>query len=374
MGIYYQHEYPETTIINTASIVTAIRCQENHYRMDTISTGTVDPDASGCYSCPYYQKGVDCSLDCSHKQYELKQVKTYINEKNRFGHRQELPALALKLFLYMHFLRVDSRGYLRIELTEASEILSCSRRSIRRNLETLSKRGYIAYGNGPYTGTYQVFILSSTENEKTASQGGRGYFALSFDMFNIIKESQNVNELRLLLRGVVSALEGTTKNQMLQETSYRDIKRMLPAYATKKSIRNIVTSGRFAQMFGVKLSKENSFFYITMRDEFNPMRLRTDKVSSVMESLKASIINLNNEIKKSNRKDKTQVPPLSVTNEDLRDIANISLQIPVPYIEKALRRFHESYIRKGERIRSVGAMVRTLSWDIYGYEKLVTNT
>ena len=107
-NIYFEHEYPDTTIINTAAVVTAIRCQKNHYLTDVITTDIVDPDSSNCYACPYYKKGVNCAKSCDQKQFVKKQVRTYINEHNRFGYKKELPTLAIKLFLYLHFLRSDT--------------------------------------------------------------------------------------------------------------------------------------------------------------------------------------------------------------------------------------------------------------------------
>lgn len=68
-AIYYTYEYPDTTIINTADVVTAIRCQKNHYNTDVITTDTVDPDASDCYSCPFYQKGINCDRSCDKKHF-----------------------------------------------------------------------------------------------------------------------------------------------------------------------------------------------------------------------------------------------------------------------------------------------------------------
>lgn len=68
-NIYFEHEYPDTTIINTAAVVTAIRCQKNHYLTDVITTDIVDPDSSNCYACPYYKKGVNCAKSCDQKQF-----------------------------------------------------------------------------------------------------------------------------------------------------------------------------------------------------------------------------------------------------------------------------------------------------------------
>ena len=197
---------------------------------------------------------------------------------------------------------------------------------------------------------------------------------LSYDMFKILLGCQTINELRLQLRGVISTLEGATKNQILHETSYADIKRMLPAYATKKLIRNTITSDHFCQMFGVKLSKERSFFYITMKEEYNPIRIKSVKVDDARATIESALSRINADITKVNKKQKTKISLLSLTNEDIRDVANISLQLPVSCIVQALSRFHETYIKKGERIRSIGAMVRTLAWDIYGYQKLVPGT
>lgn len=373
-NLYFEYEYPETTLVNTASVVTAIRCQKNHYRMDTITTDIVDPDASDCYSCPHYKKGQNCTLSCDHKKYVEKQIRTYVNERNRFGYKRELSALAIKLFLYMHFLRADKYGYVRIETKEASNVLSCSIRSISRNLMLLSKRGYISCAKGPFSGTYQAFLLSSSENKKTAAQGGRGYFVLSYHMFQVLKDCKTVNELRLQLRGVLSTLDGTTKNQMLHETSYEEIKRMLPSYVTKSLIRNVITSEPFLQMFGVKLSKENSFFYITMKEEYNPVRVKSDKVDSAQNTIEKVILRMNSDISKTNKKQKTNHPLLTLSKTDIRDVSKIALQIPVPYIVQAISRFYESYVKKGEKIYSIGAMIRTLAWDIYGYQKLVPHT
>ena len=373
-NLYFEYDYPDTTLVNTAFVVTAIRCQKNHYQLNTVTTDIVDPDASDCYSCPYYKKDQNCHLSCNRKKFVQKQIRTYINERNHFGYRKELSTLAIKLFLYLHFLRSDKFGYLRIEITEAAEILSCSRRSILRNLDALSRYGYISYAKGTFSGTYQVFLLSASENKKTASQGGRGYFVLSYDMFQILLGCKNITELRLQLRGIISTLDGSTKNQMLQETSFDDIKRMLPAYATKKMIKNTITSEHFLTMFGVKLSKEHSFFYITMKEDYNPIRIKTDKVSETKSMISEFVSAMNTNITKGNRKSKTKQPLLSLSNEDLLDVARISLQLPVSCIEQAIHRFYDSYIKKGERIRSAGAMIRTLSWDIYRYQQILTNT
>ena len=111
-----------------------------------------------------------------------------------------------------------------------------------------------------------------------------------------------------------------------------------------------------------------------MKDEFNPVRIKNDKVAEAKTEIENVINLMNADIAKSNRKLKQKEPLLQITKEDIRDISKISLQLPVPCITQALHRFYDSYIKKGERIRSVGAMVRTLTWDIYGYQQLITSS
>jgi len=367
---YFHMEYPKTALINTAAIINAIKNQPNHYKIQTQKTNIVDVDASNCYACPYYNRGENCTRSCGQKRFQVLTQRIYVNERNHFGTRQKLNTLAIKLFLYLHFLRVDKYGYARIEVTEAAEQLSCSKKSVTRNLETLSKRGYISYGKGLYPGTYQVFILSIKDNQKSASEGGRGYFVLSFDMLKTLINCKTINVLRLQLRGIVSTLDGLQNNQFLNETSFADTKRMLPDYVTKKQIIQIITTPEFGTMFGVKLSKGNRFFYLTMKDRFNPVRLKSEICDHCRDTITDAIKTLNDSISKTNKKQKKQDPLLQVKLQDLNDISKIALQLPETVIVSAVCRLYELYVKKGERIHSIGAMVRTLAWDIYGYQLL----
>jgi len=176
--------------------------------------------------------------------------------------------------------------------------------------------------------------------------------------------------LRLQLRGVVSTLDGFQNNQFLNETSFADTKRMLPDYVTKKQIMRIITTPEFGTMFGVKLSKGNNFFYLTMKDGFNPVRLKSEICDHCRDTIADTIKTLNDSITKMNKKLKKQDPLLQVKLQDLNDISKIALQLPETVIVSAIYRLYELYVKKGERIHSIGAMVRTLAWDIYGYQLL----
>lgn len=371
--LYFHMEYPKTALINTAAVINAVKNQVSHYKTEYKQTDLVDSNASDCYSCPFYQKDGNCTRDCEKKRFQIVETRTYINEQNHFGKRAPLNTIAIKLFLYLHFLKADQNGYVRIEMQEAADVLCCSKRTILRNLDTLSRRGYISYGKGLFAGTYQAFILSVKENHKSAAQGGRGYFVLSFDMFKLLCNCKTINEIRLELRGIVSALDGLTNNQFLNETSFSDAKRMLPAYVTKKKIKQILISSEFRSMFGVKLSKENSFFYITMKEEYNPVRLKTDICKHCRSAIEQVVSSINKDIEKMNRKLKQHQPLLQLSNSDITDISKISLQLPEQVIVSAIYRFYDTYVKQGEKIHSVGAMIRTLSWDIYNYNKMMAS-
>ena len=160
-----------------------------------------------CSGCPYRD---DNDFDSCIRCRKLKV--NYINDANRFGFRHRLNANSLKILLYLHFLNPDKKGRVQASIFDLCDKIGCCRACITDNLNRLTKYGYISvFKNSP-----TVFYITINDYEQLylpAKEGGRGYYVMSSDVFEQLKNISNVTSLRIYLSELLSLDSAESKGQ-----------------------------------------------------------------------------------------------------------------------------------------------------------------
>lgn len=341
----------KTASIGTASLVNALKNQNNYYRFKIIRK--VEPLSSGCYSCPNYNINTEVCNNCPSRIFESvqSQEKEYVNEKNKYGNKPSLKIKALELFLYLHFLSPDQKGLVFLDTDSAATTIGCTKRTIRNNLNLLQKYEYIVCGKGIYPGSFQIFIKDYEKNFLPATQGGRGYIHMTDDFFSHIIKSKNINELRLMLRSYLGSVlekdKGTVK--IKRPKTYQEIKHFLPGYCTNKSIRKILKAPEFTELFDT--AAETHTYDIHLKAEYDPTTILPKLKADCMAQVKDIVVSFN---------EKHPRHHLKLSKKDFNDISAISLKYPIFQIKQAVNEMLHSYVLSETPIKKPGALIRTI--------------
>lgn len=274
----------------------------------------------------------------------------YINEKNKYGERKLLKRNALLLFMLLHFIGPDKNGLVELDIESASEQLCCTERSIKNNLQLLEDHGYIAYNKTFCPGFYSVFILEYKSYFKKANQGGRGYVVLSKSIFDELLKIKDINTLRLTIRSVFQEIT----NQKEIRKSFQELKRYLPGYCTKEKIKKIISTDPFHKLFYTSLKKR--YILIAAKKEFNASSINNSLKNECKTEILKKITQINAFAKQNNLRFK-----FHLTDQQLIDLSNISLRVPILHIIDALDEVYRNYISKNQQIHNIGALVRRIS-------------
>lgn len=300
------------------------------------------------------------------KTYELEEKVIYKNEKNMYGELPKLNSGAFKLFLLIHFYHPDKAGFIRqIDISELSEILSCSTRTIINNMRILSEAGYISFGKIDST-HYPILISGYPSYFCTADQGGRGYITLSRELF-LQLSILNVNELRIALR-VLSSVSLSFKDQGSSLSStFQDIHRWLPLYCKKgiitkcleklknifdisikaKSIRLIVEEPFESRNMKQKLYNENRAELVNHFKEFE---------SSALQYNKGITTSLNWLFRRSTYPEARVIPASSI---DIDSLARLTVEFSIDMVLDAFYRIYDDYVNKFKKVDNLGGLTRT---------------
>lgn len=344
--------------IGFINLIPALRLMDNF--KTTSYTQTLDENASGCFSCPYFANCLAHTSEhcnrCLKKKYKLDENVTYVNEKNRYGEKAPLQRNALLLFLYMHYLHPDQYGLVQVDIKKAAETIHCAERSVRNNLHLLDKQNYIVLQKGEYPGTYFAFIQSYPQYFHTMEQGGRNYIALSYDTFQTLTEEKEINALRLSIRILTSSIDSTTPKLLHNETSFKEIRRLLPNYCCNKLIRHLADTKTFHKLFQIAQSAHTMFIDIV--EAFNPNKLTENLKKDCLIQID-NCIDLINE--KANQLGYKYGKHWFLNKKEKNDIANIALQYRPVHIINALHTVYDSFILPGRPVDNVGALVRSIT-------------
>lgn len=347
-----------TATIGISPLINALKIMNNHYETKVVEE--IEPLASGCYSCPYYNKNMNMCKQCDHKIMEAHTKKVYINEANRYGKRKFLRTKTLETFLLLHFNHPDANGLVYLDTDSFAQTLSCTTRTIRNNLILLEKYGYITHTKGEYPGNYKVFICNFKDNFKSFYQGGRGYIRLSYDTFESFLACSNINELRIVLREYINTVTMEEKTIVASKNKpFASIKNYLPHYITKNQIKNVVSGNAFKLIFESDVSKYTC--NIEVLEHHNPLVFVEKIKYDCIHQLK-DFMDLFNKGKEKNKLAAFHKPYFKISDDDYEDLSNVGLQYSIYEIEKALKEIYNKFVIPNNRIRKLGALVREICY------------
>ena len=337
----------KTAPVGQAVLRNAICLKQNHiiYKDEKV----FDPVATGCDRCSMRGQSNLCA-DCLLKIYKTEKKKVYVNEKSRYGEKQRLNRNAILLFLWLHFDNPDENGFIkRVDVVDVAEMLKCHPRTVVNNLHELSEYGYIAISKLPVPGYYAIHLSDYRDYFKQAKNGGRGYVTVSYEMFTRLCEQRSINALRLAVRGILTSTEQMIRNGLVEDRTYKDVKNELPAYVTKREIRDIIHSEPFQMLFTVSAKKKYTFSYQLKPAYTNNVR------DALVEDCKKAVLSYIHTINENNKKN------FLLKDEDVKNIADIGAKYPLPFIIKAVETVYKTYVCKTLPIQDVGALVRTIT-------------
>ncbi len=345
--------------IGRSVLISSLILRRNYDEYKTVEH--LDEEASGCFACPHFLTGEGCTA-CDRKKYRTEVVRVRVNEKHRYGNRMPLKKHALNLLLHLHFLNPDSAGLIRrFDADEAAEKLDCARRTVINNLMLLQDRGYISVSRVPIPGRYQVFINGYSDYFLPANRGGRGFVRIPAEFAEMLPKLPDINAIRLALRSYIDSADLENKPTTDKEKSIRSIKQDLPEYVTKKKLGNFLDNRIFRSLFDVSVGKKTAV--ITARPRFSP----SAAVQSIKEECRSSVTDLIQTLTE-RTKGMVHQPVMKLTDQEMTDISNIALRLPIHAVTEAVTHFYETYIQPGLPYRNAGAIIRAYANDIFSQE------
>lgn len=349
-----------TASIGFTSLVPALRQKKNHKK--TVTRSVFNKDASGCRYCSKSADGMfhpdsPICADCPCRVFDTEVRTVYVNEKSRYGKKIPLRRNALLLFLYLHFLFPNKDGLVHIDTEDAAEYLCCSERTVINNLKLLEEREYIALSRYGYR--FMAFILDYKNYFLPADKGGRGYSIFTSEIMDTLVKMHSITEIRISLRSMLACIDTGLNKSPVCEQSYDDLKLGLPAYCSTKTIRHTMSGKNFSTMFNSRLKKHSAI--IGLRQNFDPVHVRRKYQDECINSVRKLMESINTGSSGRHKK-----RTLYISESDLDDIGLIALRYPVDCIIRAVRQYYEQYIVHNQKVRSVGALVRTITETITG--------
>lgn len=311
------------------------------------------------FMCTDYPKTANISITSlvnaigKQPQYSVEHTdgsRCYVNETNAFGSGEKLKTNAILLYIYIHFLSPDQNARARIDLSEASDYLSMSKRTLLNNLRILVHRGYICCVEGILEGTYDILIESYHTNGYTAKNGGRGYLTITAETFAHILTIRHINELRFAIRGLLNSVPGKQNCGLANGCSFRVIKGFFPTYTKRKDILEIMSSTNLNSLFDISLAKSLKYCTVKVRNDFDAHMLKNKIVADAQPKILKRFESLNA------KHPDNQFNP---TASELKDICNICLREPLERVLSAITRIYYSHTRSD--ISNLPAYIRTLA-------------
>lgn len=401
--------------IGKAPFIKAIGIQQNHKKITYTEHQELDRIESGCFSCANY-KDIDfleylppeiqyqaCSQceNCPNAVYKTvtKESVQYINEKNIYGYKPRLKAIALKLLLIYHFAYPDSNGLVRgLSFKELASMLNCTVKSVKNANNTLQKYGYIFLSEDPSSKKrFQVFLTEYKKYHLTAEQGGRGYATFNQESLMEFISMKDINQLRILLRAALDL--DTNKNEsreILLTKDYDSLRRFLPKYCKPGVIKKALSS--VTSMFQVQFQDE--FVHLKMNEPFHGRRSYEISSKKYEWRLKEYIGPIQEAIASVNRSliNKTRVKtkdldfiksagfahlqrsitgrmlylPMAFSEREYMDLAVLSATYSFEQVIETLHYVYKNCINFQSQELNIGALVRTALRNNLKYEEIAS--
>lgn len=386
--------------IGKGVLTKAIGLQKNYTEIYEKAESKLNENKSKCLNCPIHNLksqfqalGIDevynqlhtqckgCSTAVWEDSYQVS-VK-YINEKNRYGYQPTLKSNAIKLFITYHFLQPDTLGFIKnVSLKDLSLLLGCTVATIKANNDALSSYGYCYIcDSGIYNNHVNILLPEYKNYHKPAHEGGRGYINMSMDLLKSILTIEELNTLRLNIKGIIDVDNASIFNVQEQAsnnvtTSYRKLRGFLPSYCKRNVIRGA-------------LEKSDSIFDFSFNDVSITFKIK-EKFShkTLLESLREqSLHDIDTFIKRFNDVlDKAgsdyfsgenpetdallnmfqidnsfhSYPALTLTNIDMDNLAAMCVQYNCTLVKQAISTIYNTYVIRNQSVRNFGALVRSI--------------
>lgn len=382
--------------IGKGVISKAIGLQKNYTETCEKTTGKLDEEKSGCHSCPVFrlmeQRHADgseddmdfikcCCESCTHKVYKTCTETEYINEKNKFGYQETLKSNAVKLLLAYHFLQPDSFGLVKdVSIKGLAGLVGCTPATIAAANRALVEYGYCdVRESGLYDGCVNVLLMEYRSYHKTALEGGRGYINMPSSLMQQIFKIDNINTLRLNLKGILEvdniSLHNAQDTDMSSATvSYDKLRGFLPSYCKK----NVIKKALERDSSILKADCCDKAVVFEMPDEYKAKKVRAVILAGEEEGIKTYISTFNSILRKAGNdyaagedphidtllsdyhiELNRSYPELKLSGSDFKDLANMCVQYSRAIVCRAVTVIYNQYTLHGKPVKKFGALVRT---------------
>lgn len=385
--------------IGKGVLTKAIGLQKNYIEVYSQGPDVLNECQSNCHNCIIHQKkeelralGLDEEADkihcfchtCPTSVWETSYTaeKRYINEKNRYGYQPTLKGNAIKLLLLYHFLQPDSHGFIKdICINELAETIGCTAATIDACNDVLQDYGYCYFCNSGIHDRYiNVFLPEYKNYHLTAAEGGRGYITMSRDMLLDLCGIENLNTLRLNLKGILevdNASYSDTRNDTASPVTsqYQRLRGFLPSYCKRNVIQKALEKND--AIFDLSFDDKNVTF--TIKEKYAQKNLREQMLEETKESLIDHVDHINTVLgdAASARHPEEKVrldsilsmmdinpsekyPSLCLTLSDYEDLASLALQYNLNMVHMAISLIYNKYILRNHPIEKIGALARTI--------------
>lgn len=387
--------------IGKGVISKAIGLQSNYIEEYEKVSKKLDEEKSNCHECPVFQlkkKMLDSGSEeyksfienscanCPQAVYETcnETEKKYINEENMFGYQKTLKCNAIKLLLVYHFLQPDSIGLVKdVSIKGLADLVGCTAATIRSANQTLADYGYCdVRESGLYDGCVNVMLMEYRNYHKTASEGGRGYITMPSSMMQKILGIDNINTLRLNLKGIIEVDNVSLHNAQDMDMSsatvtYQKLRGFLPDYCK----RNVIMKALANVTSIIASSCCDKAVVFEMPSEYKPKKMRASMLETEEKEMKTYIDTLNSILRETSYGHVDYVagedlhidtllsdyhiamnssyPELKLSGDDFKDLANMCLQYSRTIVCRAVIAIYNQYTMHGKSIKKFGALVRT---------------
>ena len=333
-----------------------------------------------CKQCPNWNI---CNVAETNKKLknELMLNKKYINEKNKYGSEKRLKYTAIMLLILCHLMKPDENGILRDQSVEdMAQQLKCSIKAVKYNLDVLAENGSIFTSPSVLGANYvNICLCDYASYFKPASEGGRGYFVMSKELFNALLSFRSSNLLRIVIKTLLYMDEVKTDYKNGYVESYTDIHSYLPAYCKRNVIKKALDM------------LSDSIFNIFMNEKYVKFKLNPELDGKTMKkklkdtnalTLKERIDNINEALKTADERHSVPVfsdnvfnkfkpddydynyKPLKINTDKLASMVNLSVEYSLEHVWTAFCNIYYSYICTDEKIKNFGGLLRSKIRDL----------
>lgn len=260
----------------------------------------------------------------------------YINEHNAFGCESTLNRNALLLYMYLHFLDVNSEAHCVLDLYQAHKYLDLPERTILNNLRILSRKDYICFCPGVLDGTYDIFINYYTTKALPAKAGGKGFIVLSKILLDKIKKLPGINELRFAVRGFMNKIPGKQNMKLSDGCNMSKLKTMFPTYTQVKDIIKVMSNDVINSIFKINRSESSKYFKIRLLETYDAYAEKRKQFAKTEKQIRDYFGILNSEFA-------PKAVTINPTDRQFKDMSKISSTCSIDSIKLAIKQIFTNF-------------------------------